>query len=522
MPLRARLLVVYLFLAIPITGTAQESGSRVREISHVSGDLYKVIDGDRATVFLVSDTAILIGDALSPDTLRWLREQLEERYPGRPVRYVVLSSHRYERVAGAGHLAKEAEIVAHEAFSSRRASAANSLPPSWAVFDRNQDNALERSEFSALGSEATAKDLNNDGRVTPAEAWSDVSLPESTYRVRRVIALDDRRVALIHPGDGLGADLTILFFPKERVVFAPDVPLGETPMSFDGASPAAFAAALSQIEAVGFDTIISGSGETYTLADLAAVREYVQEMVKGVRAGIKSGHAVEQLQTTLQLERFGGLRNFGARRGRNIEEVFRGLRLIRVGVSGTAQFMHLQRGTPACSLNAVPTFEVACEGVGGPTISGAGSIDVMVHRIGGAFEMSRSGVVRGSDQRAISRPTSFESRETVFAFMVRYDAGRALGLDAVLTGGLAQVTAAQRVNGPNSFWFPSNSELTTGTTATIFGVDLTASRGRFRVVMPVRVMREPQYLFSAVGAVESKWSVRAGIGIGGIVARVVR
>src|SRR6185503_15430032 len=139
-------------------------------------------------------------------------------------------------------------------------------------------------------------------------AWSDVSGPETTYRRRHIVEFDGRRVELIHPGDGLGADLTLLLFPKERVLFAPGVPLRETPNTFAPASAPAFVDTLRQIEQIEFDTLLSGAGEMHTVADLVAVREYAEAVVNGVKGGLKVGSAVEQLQASLDLQHFSQLR----------------------------------------------------------------------------------------------------------------------------------------------------------------------------------------------------------------------
>jgi hypothetical protein len=388
------------------------------------------------------------------------------------------------------------------------------------VFDSNKNEVLDGSESSALGSEAVAKDLNNDGVLTGGEVWSDVSGPETTYGRRHVVEFEGRRVELIHPGDGLGADLTLLLFPKERVLFAPGVPLRETPNSFAPAAPA-FIDALRQIERVEFDRLLSGTGEMYTLSDLVAVREYAEAVVNGVKGGIRVGHAVEELQASMDLAQFSQLRDFDVRRGRNIEEVYRGLRLITVGAYGAAQLMHLQRGVPDCALNAVPTFVVECIGVGGQTLSGVATADVMVGRMGGAFEFSRSGLVRGTDQRFISRPTYFDSREMGMAYMFRYEAGRMLGITSVVTGGFTRLTVTQRADGPNTFWYLPDLEVEMSRTVPVFGVDLAVSKGPLKFVAPIRVMHQPAEFFSAVGGTASKWSIRAGIGIGGNVATLV-
>jgi hypothetical protein len=500
---------------------AQDSTVPVRpgEITTIRGDLYQVRDRDQVTVFLVTPGGVILADPLNPELARWLKTELEARFPGRPVRYVLHSSHRYERAAGAWAF-DAAEIVAHANFSAARSRAATSLPRPWIPFDRNQNAVLERSEAVTLGADASSRDRNRDGEVSAAEVWGEVSSADSTYRGRQVIDLGGRRVELIHPGDGLGIDATVMLFSDERILFAPGVPLQEVPASFE-TSPQAFVDALRQVERLQFDTLLSERGETRTLADLGVVREYAEAMLDGVKAGLKKGDTVEQIQASLGLERFNGLRNFDVQRGRNIADMYRRLRLITLEVAGAAELMQAQRGMPACAQDVPPTIQAACKGVGGPAFAGTGGLAVMAHRVGGALEITKTGVVTGSDQRFTSNVVSFQSRETVTGFMFRYEAVPTGRLGVIVTAGMARISATHRGDGQFSFFGPSSFETTASAFGGVFGSDLAAAMGRFRLIVPVRVMRAPGELYTAVGGTNPKWNIRTGIGVSVPVVRGV-
>ena len=82
-----------------------------------------------------------------------------------------------------------------------------------------------------------------------------VVAPESTYSGRRTITLGGRTVQLIHPGPtGHAPDLTVLYFPAERVVFGVDfmavhmVPGSNT--LANGAPAAEYVAAVKAVEAL--------------------------------------------------------------------------------------------------------------------------------------------------------------------------------------------------------------------------------------------------------------------------------
>ena len=491
---------------------AQDATARAGEITAIRGDLYQVRDRDQVAVFLVTPEGIILVDPLNPELARWLKGELETRFPGRPVRYVLYSSHRVERAAGASVYDTD-EIVAHDNFQAAWSRASASLPLSLASFDQNRNLVLERSESAALGPEVLARDRDRDGEVSAAEVWGDVSLPARTYRGRHVIELGGRRVELIHPGDGLGIDATVFLFTGERVLFAPGVPLQEVPASFAQTSPAAFVEALRELERVEFDTLVSERGETRTVADLGmdlgVVREYVDAMLEGVKARFKKGDTIEQIQASLVLERFNGLRNFDVRRARHIAEAYGQLRLVRLDVSGAAEFVYLQRDEPPCAPYERST-EATCTGVGGPTFAGAGGLTVMIGRAGGALEISRSGVVTGTDETPAANVASFQSRDTVTAFLFRYDALPTGRIGLVVTTGIARIAMAQRAE----FRGFGSLEINRSTKGTVFGADLAAGMGRLRFIVPVRVMRASEIAYNPLtGDYDPQWSIRVGIGV---------
>jgi glyoxylase-like metal-dependent hydrolase (beta-lactamase superfamily II) len=515
---RIALLCLCISLVCPGLGFGQDQPAA--EITVVRGDLYQVKSGDQAALFLVTSDGILLADPLNPTLGRWLKSELETRFPGRPVRYVVYTGHDYDRAGGAWVFNETAEIVGSDGFQSARGQAAQSLPRSWVSFDRNQNAVLERSEAVALGPEALTRDRNTDGIVTAGEAWGDVSSPETSYRGRREIQLGGQRVELIHPGDGLGGSSTVVLFPTQRVLFAPGISIHEAPETFQAATASEFIESLQQVERLAFDTLITGRGEVSSLADLALLREYVEEMVKGVKAGVRAGDSVEQLQTTLALERFNTLRDFNTRRARNISETYAGIRLFTIGASGAAQYALVQRGVPDCQLNGIPTIQVACEGVGGSTFAGSFGGSVMVGRVGGAVEISRTGTLTGLDQRFGAQVVSYSHYETTMAFLFRYEPAPRGSLGLAVTGGLARIAARARADGQLAFYLPANYVAEASAMAPMFGADLVFGN-KVKLTVPVRIMREPEDLFTQVGSNTPKWNLRVGVGITIPVARVV-
>lgn len=164
----------------------QRQGPPVRSITAITGDLYLAQNNGHYTVFLVTPDGIILADPINVGAANWIKAELAERFPNTPVRYVLYSHHHQDHASGAAAFDDTAELVAHEAFNA----------------------ALKA---SAGQSEAAAK------------RYAAVMPPESTYSERRTTSLGGKTVQLIHPGrTGHAPDLTVLYFPAERVVYGAD------------------------------------------------------------------------------------------------------------------------------------------------------------------------------------------------------------------------------------------------------------------------------------------------------------
>src|SRR5262245_63876647 len=103
--------VVALSLAAP---SLAQPRTPPREITQVKGDLYRARNGNWYTVFLVTPAGIILGDPINETFAPWLKSELDTRFPGLPVRYVVYSHSHFDHAAGGGVFAETATFVAHE------------------------------------------------------------------------------------------------------------------------------------------------------------------------------------------------------------------------------------------------------------------------------------------------------------------------------------------------------------------------------------------------------------------------
>jgi glyoxylase-like metal-dependent hydrolase (beta-lactamase superfamily II) len=243
-----------------------------RSITRIAGTLYRVQNNEHYTVFLVTPAGIILADPINVEAAAWIKAQLTERFPDAPVRYVLYSHHHQDHASGAAIFNDTAELVAHENFNA----------------------ALKA---SASVNEAAAK------------RFAAVLRPESTYSKTRTITLGGKRVEMIYAGPMAHAsDLTVLYFPEERVVFSADfmavktVP-GSNTMA-NGASVAEYVNAIKVVEALDFNIAALGHSPIGTKADIVAHRQYYENIAARVAAGIKKGQTLEQIQAAKIMDEY--------------------------------------------------------------------------------------------------------------------------------------------------------------------------------------------------------------------------
>ena len=191
--------ITFVTYAILTTGLCSVAGAQDvgqisdREITPLRDDLYQVRNGQQTTVFLVTPEGIILADPLRRDTALWLKGELDARFPQRPVRFILLSHHHVERAEGASVFSETAQVVGNRAFDS---------------------------------------ELIASRRVMP-DAYRFVQQVDTTFDSRRTITLGGRSVELVSTEGLHTADMTVMYFPAERVAFVVDPPqITTVPFSF--------------------------------------------------------------------------------------------------------------------------------------------------------------------------------------------------------------------------------------------------------------------------------------------------
>ena len=487
------LVSVALLLATSIAGAQDRTAfDPAWQISHVRGGVYRVNAGPQVTVFLVTGDGIVLVDPLSRSVSAWLKQELANRFPQEPVRYVVYTHHHFDRASGGGAFDETAEHVAHESFSRERAKSAATLPATLAALDRNKDGRLDRDEVSGTTSESllAVYDHNEDRNVTPGELYSYVRSPESTYRTRRTLILNRKSVELMYAHTSHAADMTAVYFPEERLLFAADlVSVRALPTSI-GPDPRSTIASMQRIEGLAFDTLLTGNGEEGTAADIGVFRNYLQELTTGVRAGFDTGLSVDETKRFVRLEKFSNLSGFTTQRENNIAELYADLRPMLTSLYGSAHLALQQVQLEPCQ---AALYDSCVSSSTSPSPGGAFGVNVSLDRltVGGEISSTQVRTTRmlATDSFFPPYEVVFQHRESSASFLAGYSLGRTDGTLVAVQGGLSLLSTSTR-----SSFFATNASGSDGTLTSkklapiIGGTIMAPLNVTYSVVIPIRLI----------------------------------
>ena len=331
------------------TGFAQ-SPTPPRQIVQVKGDLYRARDGNWYTVFLVTPAGIVLGDPINENFAPWLKSELDARFPGRPVRYVVYSHSHFDHASGGAVFADTATFVGHENMLLNMDGRYPQMPGD--MIDRNDNGVIDRDEIDIPTNTRPgvcgmypgwfdSADPNKDGKITPQELQRHIVQPTIVYNDRMRIELGGKVVELVHPGLNHSNDATVMLFPAERAAFATECiadalvagnarSLPSACGPFDGSPLDEWIRSYRAVEALDFDVLVPGHGsELLDKTLVRETREYFEDLRNAVAAGMAAGQTLGQLKDSVKLERYKHWANYQRLRTYNVEAAYRNLSTYR-------------------------------------------------------------------------------------------------------------------------------------------------------------------------------------------------
>ncbi len=312
---------------------ASESRAQTAEgysITHIAGGVYRALNNNHGTVFLVTPDGIVLADPVNTDFAIWLKQEFDERF-GVPVRYVVYSHYHWDHASGGGVFEDTAEFIGHANMLLHLA-----MPPETttlsevlgqyapvAAMDANDNGTVELSEIpddfrrfpGSQVSQFVGFDANEDGVLSGAEVKrgpiSFVRPPDITYSEELQISLGGKRINMTWVGEmNHSMDSSLITFPDDSVMYVVDyVTFGRVPnreMDYELGMFDEWMAAIVEAEELAgdFDFVATGHGPVGTSANVTQWRDYMEKMRDQVAAGIRAGHSLERMQADIDMEEY--------------------------------------------------------------------------------------------------------------------------------------------------------------------------------------------------------------------------
>ena len=459
--------------AVELPAGAQPAGDADREITLLAGGLYKVREGGEHTIFLVTRDGIVLVDPLSLDTADWLKGEFAARFPGVPVKYVVLTHHHTERATGAAIFSGTAQIVGHRDF-------------------REAADVARRADRGAY-------------RFVPN--------PRETFADRYSIELGGQRVDVIHAGPFHSPEMSVVSIPSQRVVFSEEAPpIKVVPFEFGDTAPAVVVRWIEAVASIDFATLLLSDGTTMAREPIASLAGYLTRMRRDVLDGYERGASLDQLDRDVTLDPHRTSPHYVARRAQ-IEAMYKPLHFTRFDFAFTALASYI----PENPSQYCASFE-SCS-AGGAIAGGSIAATLFLGRRAGL-----QGEVVLSDQFWSTRSRPNYDEEVVFrptrgSVLFRYNLTRSRAV--TLLGGLSSTVGDMRgLNRVQARLMPvggrhviSGNDRRYGWTG---GLELSRGLGAFRFVIPVRATLTN-------GTLPDYWPSRFDLSVGaGIAMPVIR
>lgn len=252
---RRAMYVLVTVLAAATIVAAQGVPSPPATIAQVRGPVYEVTSGIEHSIVVSTTDGILVVDPMARPVAQWLRERLDQMFPGVPVKYVVLTSPRIERIEGASVFAG-AEVIAHRQFNEV---------------------------------------VNAARRTGDPAGYRYVRDVKSTFDQRRSVSLGSHEVLLLHLPDARQLAATAVYVPEEKFGLAVD-PLA----TGDVAIPARTSVPdlshwLDALTSVDVETLMLGDGQRLDGTALRARAAFLRDLLAAVTTGVENGRKADEI-----------------------------------------------------------------------------------------------------------------------------------------------------------------------------------------------------------------------------------
>ena len=278
---------IFVFLLLAAALAFGQQDKPVREITRITGEVYRFRNNFHYSVFAVTPDGIIATDPIDADAARWLKRELKRRF-NKPVRYLIYSHDHADHISGGEVFTDTAVVVAHE-----------------------------RAKEKVIG----------EKRPT--------AVPTVTFRDTMTIELGGTVVELVYVGKNHSDNSIVMRFSRERVLFAVDfIPIEMVAYrDFPDAYLPDWIDSLNRVELMDVDILAPGHGNLGRRKHVRMFREYLDTLYAEVLQNAREGKSLEEMKRLIVLDQYSGWSGYDQMFELNIEGMYRIVQANRRGNS---------------------------------------------------------------------------------------------------------------------------------------------------------------------------------------------
>ena len=225
----------------------------VREVSKVTGDVYRFVNNNHRSVFIITGDGVVVTDPINTEAAAWLKGEIE-KLTDQPITHLVYSHSHGDHASGGLAFGDVPNIFAQ----------------------MNAPEAIDGVEPTVLF---------------------------GNYMEFR---LGSKVFELTYLGAGHGTDLAVMVIRPENVGFVVDAVASKRLFytDFPGTNVDAWTDQVRNVETLDFEILVGGHGPVGVKSDVTDGRVYLEELRAAVLEGLQAGKSVDELAQSITMDKY--------------------------------------------------------------------------------------------------------------------------------------------------------------------------------------------------------------------------
>jgi glyoxylase-like metal-dependent hydrolase (beta-lactamase superfamily II) len=242
-----------MLMTCALLGSTTFAQEPVREVSKVTGDVYRFVNNNHRSVFIITGNGVVVTDPINAEAATWLKAEIE-KLTDQPITHLVYSHSHGDHASGGSAFGEVPNIFA---------------------------------------------------QMSGPETIDGVE-PTVVFGEQMEFGLGDHFFELTYLGAGHGEDLAAMVIRPENVAFVVDAVATRRLFykDFPGTTVDAWTDQVRKVETLDFEILVGGHGPVGTKADATNGRIYLEELRAEVLEGLQAGKSVDELAESVTMDKY--------------------------------------------------------------------------------------------------------------------------------------------------------------------------------------------------------------------------